>query len=213
MRFRSKILNILSICPKNNLRLLIGLLRCFACSKTTRIKPEDCLRYNNIPESFWKWWNSDDAWSPHAIATSGAWVHVPSLMEGQDLVDLEQFLIFFLFMLAMEIITTYKSIKNPQTIYFISFFFSIVFYPLPIGLTFFFLYCFSLLSITTIIYGWVRMLLWSSVRWMLSVAGLTTTSGDKGSIEMGFFFLMMIVVDEERDNGEGIGLFVVKRRR
>ena len=123
---------------KNNLRLLIGLLRCFACSKTTRIKPEDCLRYNNIPESFWKWWNSDDAWSPHAIATSGAWVHVPSLMEGQDLVDLEQFLIFFLFMLAMEIITTYKSIKNPQTIYFISFFFSIVFYPLPIGLTFFF---------------------------------------------------------------------------
>jgi hypothetical protein len=50
---------------------------------------------------------------------------------------------------------------------------------------------------------------------MLSVAGLTTTSGDKGSIEMGFFFffLMMIVVDEERDNGEGIGLFVVKRRR
>jgi hypothetical protein len=111
------------------------------------------LRYNNIPESFWKWWNSDDAWSPHAIATSGAWVHVPSLMEGQDLVDLKQFLIFFLFMLAMEIITTYKSIKNPQTIYFISFFFSIVFYPLPIGLTFFFLYCFSLLSITTIIYG------------------------------------------------------------
>lgn len=46
------------------------------------------------------------------------------------------------------------------------------------------------------------------------MAGLTTTSGDKGSIEMGFFFfLMMIVVDEERDNGEGIGLFVVKRRR
>lgn len=153
MRFRSKILNILSICPKNNLRLLIGLLRCFACSKTTRIKPEDCLRYNNIPESFWKWWNSDDAWSPHAIATSGAWVHVPSLMEGQDLVDLEQFLIFFLFMLAMEIITTYKSIKKSTNNLFYFFFLLNCFLPTTYWFNLFFLYCFSLLSITTIIYG------------------------------------------------------------